>query len=80
MLIARYDFILAGQLSPIIGRETFWQYFPSSVEILTVVGALSLCILFYSLADRYLPIESVHTTIHESVEEEETGEYKLAQD
>jgi molybdopterin-containing oxidoreductase family membrane subunit len=57
MFVARYDFVLAGQLVPVIGREAFWQYSPSVVEMMTVLGALSLCLLLYSVGNRLFPLE-----------------------
>ncbi len=57
MFAARYDFVLAGQLVPVIGKETLWQYTPSIIEILTVLGAFSLSLFLYSLGYRLLSLE-----------------------
>lgn len=57
MFVARYDFVVAGQLVPIVGRDGLWQYTPSVIEILSVLGALSLCLLLYSLGSRLFPLE-----------------------
>ncbi len=57
MFVARYDFVVAGQLVPIIGRDGLWQYTPSVIETLSVLGALSLCLLLYSLGSRLFPLE-----------------------
>ncbi len=57
MFAARYNFIVSGQLVPVIGRETLWQYTPSVFEILTVLGAFSLCLLLYSLGNRLFPLK-----------------------
>ena len=57
MFFARYDFVIAGQLVPIVGREALWEYTPNVIEVLTVLGAISFCLLLYSVADRVLPLE-----------------------
>ncbi len=57
MFVARYDFVVTGQLVPIIGRDGLWQYTPSVIEALSALGALSLCLLLYSLGNRLFPLE-----------------------
>ncbi len=62
MFAARYDFVVAGQLVPIIGRDGLWQYTPSVIETLSTLGALSLCLLLYSLGNRLFPLEDSTVT------------------
>jgi molybdopterin-containing oxidoreductase family membrane subunit len=57
MFFARYDFVIAGQLVPVVGRDVLWEYAPHWVEIMTVVGAISLCLLLYTIGNRLLPLE-----------------------
>ena len=57
MFFARYDFLIAGQLVPVVGSEILWQYTPHLIEVLSVVGAICLVLLLYSVADRLLPLE-----------------------
>lgn len=59
MFFARYDFVVAGQLVPMIGREELWEYAPAFVEIVTVVTAAALGLLLYSIGNRFLPLEDV---------------------
>lgn len=61
--VARYDLVVAGQLVPVIGRQTLWQYIPSMTEILTVIGALALFLLLYSLGNRFLPLDDSSVTL-----------------
>jgi molybdopterin-containing oxidoreductase family membrane subunit len=77
MFAARYDFIVAGQLVPVIGRETLWQYAPSMIEILTVLGAFSLCLFLYSLGNRLFPLEDV-LMVFKPAEETETPEVAVS--
>lgn len=59
----RYDLVIAGQLVS-MRRGTadlvngLLQYTPSVTEIAIVIGALSSCMLIYSLAERYLPLDA----------------------
>jgi len=62
MFAARYDFVVAGQLVPIVGREGLWQYIPNVIEMLSALGALSLCLLLYSLGNRLFPLEDSTVT------------------
>ena len=57
MFVARYDFAVAGQLVPIVGRDGLWQYTPSVIETPSTLGALSLSLLLYSLGRRLFPLE-----------------------
>ena len=57
MFASRFDFVVAGQLVPVVGREALWQYSPSVVEWMTVLAAFSLCLLLYSLGNRFFPLE-----------------------
>jgi len=57
----RYDLVVAGQLVSM--REDaanlvngLLQYTPSLTEVAIVVGAISLCLLLYTLAERLLPL------------------------
>lgn len=59
----RYDLVIAGQLvsmregtADLIGG--LLKYTPSATEIAIVVGAISACLLLYTLAERYLPLDS----------------------
>jgi len=54
---ARYNLVIAAQLSPIVGQDELWQYFPHIIEILTVVAAVGMWLLLYSLGSRLLPLE-----------------------
>ncbi|UCB43092.1 MAG: polysulfide reductase NrfD [Dehalococcoidales bacterium] len=54
---ARYNLVIAGQLSPIVGQDELWHYFPHIIEILTVVAAVGMWLLLYSLGSRLLPLE-----------------------
>jgi len=54
---ARYNLVIAGQLSPIVGQDELWQYFPHIIEILTVVTAVGMWLLLYALGSRFLPLE-----------------------
>lgn len=58
MFFARYNFVLAGQLVPVIGREGLWEYGPAAVEILTILGAGSLGLLLYMMGSRFLPLDT----------------------
>lgn len=62
IFIARYDFVIAGQLVPVVGREALWQYTPSVIEIVTVLGALALVLFLYSLGNHFLPLEELPNT------------------
>lgn len=61
----RYDLVIAGQLVPMReatlepGRHLL-HYFPSVAEISIVVGALCLCLLLYSLAEKIFDLEGGH--------------------
>lgn len=59
MFFARYDFVVAGQLVPMVGREELWEYAPALVEIVTIVTAAALGLLLYSIGNRFLPLEDV---------------------
>ncbi len=57
----RYDLVIAGQLvsmregtADLIGG--LLQYTPSITEIAIVIGAISACLLMYTLAERLLPL------------------------
>jgi len=59
----RYDLVIAGQLvtmrqgtADLVGG--LLQYSPSSTEVAIVVGAISACLLLYTLAERFLPLET----------------------
>jgi len=65
---ARYNLVIAGQLSPIVGQDELWQYFPHIIEILTVVAAVGMWLLLYALGSRFLPLED-YTTAHNQGEE-----------
>ena len=54
---ARYNLVIAAQLSPIVGQDKLWEYFPHIIEILTVVAAVGMWLLLYSLGSRLLPLE-----------------------
>lgn len=61
----RYDLIIAGQLMPM--REDLGEaghgllhYVPSLTEMSIVVGALCLCLLLYSLAEKIFDLEGGH--------------------
>lgn len=59
----RYDLVIAGQLvsmregtADLIGG--LLQYTPSATEIAIVVGSISTCLLLYTLAEKFLPLDS----------------------
>jgi molybdopterin-containing oxidoreductase family membrane subunit len=59
----RYDLVVAGQLFSM--REGaadltngLLHYTPSITELAIVVGAISLCLFLYSLAERFLPLQA----------------------
>lgn len=61
----RYDLVIAGQLvsmregtADLVGG--LLQYTPSVTEIAIVIGAISACLLLYTIAERLLPLESDH--------------------
>lgn len=61
----RYDLVIAGQLvsmregtADLVGG--LLQYTPSMTEIAIVIGAISACLLLYTIAERLLPLESDH--------------------
>lgn len=56
MFLARYDFVVAGQLAPMIGREELWEYTPTIVEIVTVVTGAAIGLFLYSMGNRVLPL------------------------
>ena len=70
MFVARYDFVIGGQLVPIVGREPLWQYSPHAIEILSILGAISLCLLLYSVGGRFLPLEDYRPVSGQSGETE----------
>ena len=55
MFFARYDFVVAGQLVPVIGQVGLWTYALHMIEILTVIGAISLFLLLYYVGNPFLP-------------------------
>jgi molybdopterin-containing oxidoreductase family membrane subunit len=69
MFFARYNFVVAGQLVPLIGREELWEYAPGAVEILTIVGAAALSLLLYSIGNRVLPLDDAVVPTVETEEE-----------
>lgn len=61
----RYDLVVAGQLVPVregSGELTngLLQYFPSVTEIAIVIGAICLCLLLYSAAEKIFDLEGGH--------------------
>jgi len=59
----RYDLVIAGQLvsmregtADLVGG--LLQYTPSATEIAIVVGAISACLLLYTLAEKLLPLDN----------------------
>ena len=61
----RYDLVIAGQLvsmregtADLVGG--LLQYTPSVTEVAIVIGAISACLLLYTIAERLLPLESDH--------------------
>lgn len=61
----RYDLVIAGQLvsmregtADLVGG--LLHYTPSVTEIAIVIGAISTCLLLYTIAERLLPLESDH--------------------
>lgn len=61
----RFDLVIAGQLVPMregtleLGNHLL-HYFPSLSEVAIVVGALCLCLLLYSLAEKIFDLEGGH--------------------
>ena len=61
LFFMRYDMVVAGQLVPMREGSTrlangLLQYVPSLTETAIVVGAISLCLLLYTLAEKLLPL------------------------
>ena len=61
----RYDLVIAGQLVSM--REGagdlvngLLRYTPSLVEVAIVIGAISTCLFLYTMAEKFLPLESEH--------------------
>ncbi len=66
MFFMRYDMVVAGQLVPMrvdVGEQagTWLAYTPSVTEVVIVLGALSACLLLYSIAEQRLDLSSTHT-------------------
>lgn len=57
IFMVRYDFVIAGQLIPVLGGENYTTYFPSLMESLIVAGAFALCALLYTIGEKILPLE-----------------------
>jgi molybdopterin-containing oxidoreductase family membrane subunit len=53
MFVVRYDWVLAGQLVPVLGGA-YAAYAPTAIEKMIVAGALAAAALFYTLGERYL--------------------------
>ena len=74
MFFARYDFVVAGQLVPMVGREELWEYLPSLVEIVTVVTGATLGLFLYSVGNRVLPLADADRDQGQTVAAGVTGE------
>ncbi|MFC1865808.1 NrfD/PsrC family molybdoenzyme membrane anchor subunit [Chloroflexota bacterium] len=57
VFFSKYDLILGGQSIGPTFTEGFISYVPSAFEILTVVGGLAVCLLFYTIGELLLPLE-----------------------
>lgn len=68
MFVMRYDYMVAGQLVPVLGGQHYAVYFPSYVEILIAVMAMAFCALMYTLCETFLHLEEEHEA-HEGEEE-----------
>ena len=74
MFVSRFDFIIAGQMVPIVGQEGLWSYTPSLVEVMTVVAAIAMSIFFYSLGERIFPLEEPEPAVDTAPPVEAAGE------
>jgi len=54
---SKYDLIIAGQSIGPTFTEAFIPYFPDVWEFLLLVGGVAVCLLFYTLGERLLPLE-----------------------
>jgi molybdopterin-containing oxidoreductase family membrane subunit len=63
MFFARYNFVVAGQLAPMVGREELWEYFPSLVEMVTIATAAALGLFLYSVGNRLLPLADTEKAV-----------------
>lgn len=68
MFVMRYDFMVAGQLVPVLGGQHYAVYFPSYVEFLITVMAMAFCALMFTLCETFLRLEEEHEA-HEGEEE-----------
>lgn len=56
LFVQRYDFVVAAQIFPVI-TEDLPSYFPRILECMLVAGLLAVCLLVYTIADRFLPLK-----------------------
>jgi len=59
----RYDLVIGGQLVSMRAgtsdlRDGLLHYVPSVTEFAIVIGAISACLLLYTLAERFLPLDT----------------------
>lgn len=58
VFFSKYDLIIGGQSIGPTFTEGFIPYAPSVYEILTVIGGMAVCLLFYTIGELLLPLES----------------------
>lgn len=57
IFFSKYNLIISGQSIGPTFTESFIPYTPSIYEILTVVGGLAICLLFYTIGELLLPLD-----------------------
>lgn len=70
MFVMRYNFMVAGQLVPVLGGQIYAVYFPSYVEILITVMAMAFCALVYTLCETFLRLDEGGHEAHGEEEKE----------
>jgi molybdopterin-containing oxidoreductase family membrane subunit len=65
IFMMRYDFMIAGQLFPVLGGLHYAIYAPSYVETLIVIGTVAFCALMYTLGEKFLPLEETEVGVLE---------------
>ncbi len=62
MFFMRFDMVVSGQMVSMRAgtadlRDGLLHYIPSMTEVSIVIGAISACLLLYTLAEKYLPLD-----------------------
>lgn len=72
IFVARYDFVIGGQLIPVAGPADPVTYGPSITETLIVVGAFAFCILLYLWGVQVLRLSEHGLEQERSLEKDDT--------